>query len=102
MLASVAGAHGLSSCGSWALERRPNSCVSQGPLLRYSVESFWTKDRTPPMSPALAGGFFTPEPPGKPLFLKLIFIGIWLQSRNRNTDIREQMYGPQEMKREVG
>ena len=45
--------HRLSSCGSWAL-------LSQG---------VWNFPRaaTEPVSPALTGGFFTTEPPGRPL-----------------------------------
>ncbi|KAJ8789164.1 hypothetical protein J1605_004958 [Eschrichtius robustus] len=46
---------GLSSCGSWAVERRLSSCGTRdlpGPGLE-------------PVSPALAGGFLTTAPPGK-------------------------------------
>ena len=54
---------GLSGCGSWALECRLNSCGSQTLLLR----GMWDLPRPgiKPMSPALAGGFFITEPPGK-------------------------------------
>ena len=62
--ASVAVAHGLSRCGSQALERRLSSYGAQAQLLR----GMWDLPRPglDPMSPALAGGFLTTEPPGKP------------------------------------
>ena len=54
----------FSSCGSWALEDRLDSCGAQAQLLHCmwdlpgpGIES---------VSPALTGGFFTTEPPGKP------------------------------------
>ena len=56
---------GLSSCSSWALEHRLSSCGvwlqllhSMGDLPSPGIE---------PVLPALAGGFFTTEPPWKPL-----------------------------------
>ena len=62
--ASVAVAHGLSSCGSQALERRLSSCGAQAQLLH----SMWDLPGPglKPVSPALAGGFLTTVPPGKP------------------------------------
>ena len=66
MRASVVVACGLSRCGSWTLEHRLNSCGAQAKLLL----SMWDFLRSgiKPMSPALAGRFFTTatEPPGKP------------------------------------
>ena len=61
---SVVVAHGLSSCGSRALERRLSSCGTRALLLR----SMWDLPRPglKPMSPALASGFLTTAPPGKP------------------------------------
>ena len=61
---SVAVACGLSSCSSWALEQRLNSCGTWALLL----QSMWNLlgSGIEPMSPALAGRFFTTEPPGKP------------------------------------
>ena len=61
--ASVAVAQGLSSCGSWALERRLSSCGTRASLLH----GMWDLPGPglEPMSPALAGGFLTTEPPGK-------------------------------------
>ena len=56
MRASVVVAHGLSSCGSWALECRLSSCGAwTQPLC-----SMWDLPRLglKPVSPALAGGFF--------------------------------------------
>ena len=54
---------GLSSCGSGALEHRHKSCGAGA----YLLQDTW--DLSGPgiesMSPALAGGFFTTEPPGK-------------------------------------
>ena len=55
--ASVVVAHRLSSCGSWALERKLSSCGARAQLLC----SMWDfpKLGLEPMSPALAGGFLT-------------------------------------------
>ena len=56
--ASVAAARGLSSRGTWA-------CLLCGmrDLPRSGIE---------PVSPALAGEFFTTEPPGKPWTFSMI------------------------------
>ena len=64
--ASVVVARGLSSCGSRALECRLSSCGARDWLLR----GMWDLPGPglEPMSPALAGGFLTTAPPGKPLF----------------------------------
>ena len=69
MWASVVGAYGLNSCGTWALEHRFNSCGTQAKL----PCSIWhlSGSGIQPMSPALAGGFFTTKPPGKPQFFFL-------------------------------
>ena len=69
-------AHGLSSCGSWALERRLSSCGARAQLLR----GMWDLPGPglEPVSPALAGGFLTTVPPGKPSsepFLSIQFTG---------------------------
>ena len=55
---------GFSSCGSQALERRLSSCGAWAQLFH----SMWDLPRIgiEPVSPALAGGFLTTEPPGKP------------------------------------
>ena len=57
-------AHRLGSCDLWALEHRLNSCGSQAQLLR----GMWDLPGSgiELVSLALAGGFFTTEPPGKP------------------------------------
>ena len=64
MRASVVAAHRHSHCGSQALEHRLDSCGTWAELLL----GMWDLPRPgiKPMSPAVAGGFFTPEPPGKP------------------------------------
>ena len=55
---------GSSSCGSRALERRLSSCGAWALLLR----SMWDLPGPglEPVCPALAGGFLTTAPPGKP------------------------------------
>ena len=63
--ASVVVASRLKSCGSWALAQRLSSCGQWAQLLRGIWNLFWIRDRTPVS--ALVGGFFTTEPPGKPL-----------------------------------
>ena len=62
---SVVAAHVLCSCISQALEHRLNGYGSQASLLR----GIWDLpgQGMEPMSPALAGGFFTTETPGKSL-----------------------------------
>ena len=57
-------ARGLSICGSQALEHRLSSCGARASLLC----SMWYPPRPgiKPVSPALAGGFLTNAPPGKP------------------------------------
>ena len=63
--ASVVVALRLSSCDLRALEHRLSSCGTRAQLLC----SMWDRPRRgiKPMSPALAGGFSTTAPPGKPL-----------------------------------
>ena len=56
---------GLSSCGSWALERRLSSCGARAQLLRGTWDL--PGPGLEPVSPALAGGFLTTAPPGKSL-----------------------------------
>ena len=65
--ASAVAARGLSSCGSQALERRLSSCGAWAQLLR----GMWDLPGPgpEPVSPALAGGFLTTAPPGKPLLV---------------------------------
>ena len=59
---SIPAVHGVSSCSSRALEHRLNSRGSQD-FPGSGIE---------PMSPALAEGFLTTEPPGKPPMLSLM------------------------------
>ena len=56
---------GLKSCGFWAIDHRLNTCAAWAQLLL----GMWGPPRSEiqPVSPALAGRFFTSEPPGKPL-----------------------------------
>ena len=63
--ASVVVAHGLSSCGMGALERRLSSCGARAELLH----GMWglPGPGLEPVSPALAGRFLTTAPPGKSL-----------------------------------
>ena len=55
---------GFSSCGSWAQEHWLSSCCAWAELLH----GIWDLpgSGTEPEFAALAGGFFTTEPPGKP------------------------------------
>ena len=68
--ASVVVARGLSSCGLWALERRLSSCGTWA----YLLHGMWDLPGPgiEPVSPALAGGFLTTAPPGKPQGLCLL------------------------------
>ena len=63
-LAPVFKVHGHCNCSFWALEHRLNSCGTWNVLL----QNMWHHLRSgmEPMSPALAGIFFTTESPGKP------------------------------------
>ena len=56
------------SYGTRALEHRLNSCGARAQLLRGICDLLTAEIE--PMSPALAGGFFTTEPPGKSCFSK--------------------------------
>ena len=62
--APVVPARGLSSCSSWAPEHRLSGCGTWA----LPHHGMWGLPRSgmEPMSPALAGGFFTTEPQGKP------------------------------------
>ena len=71
--ASVVVARGLSS-GSWALEHRLSSCGAWAQLLH----DMWDLPRPglEPVSPALAGGFLTTVPQGKPHVIIFCHISI--------------------------
>ena len=60
-------ARGLSSHGSWALKHRLNNCGTRAWLLHGMCDL--PGPGIKPASPALAGGFFTTEPPGKPCLI---------------------------------
>ena len=63
--ARALGRVGCSSCSSWALEHRLDSCSAAcGISLHQGIES---------VSLALAGGFFTTEPPRKPHTQAVLF-----------------------------
>ena len=68
--ASVVVTRRLSSCGSRALEHKLSSCGARA----YLLPGMWDLPGPglEPVSPALAGGFLTTVPPGKPptCFLK--------------------------------
>ena len=76
---------GFSSCSFWALEHRLNSCGARAQWLR----TIWNPPRsgTEPVSPALAGRFFTTEPPGKSIVSILIVIAQNAQVNSRKTCI---------------
>ena len=69
MQGSVVEAHGLSSCISWALDYRLSSWDAWA-LLLCCIWHF-PGSEIEPASPALVGGIFTTEPPGKPHFSPL-------------------------------
>ena len=73
MLSMGSGRAGFSSRGSQALERRLSSCGAQAYLLRGMWDLLGPG--LEPVSPALAGGFLTTAPLGKPCFLinRLLF-----------------------------
>ena len=92
--ASVVVARGLSSCGSQALERRLRSCGSRALEHRLSSCGTWAQllrgmwdlpgPGFEPVTPALAGGFLTTVPPGKPTTstfssLSPVFVYSWVQ-----------------------
>ena len=55
---------GFSSCGSWVLERRLNSCGTRACWLHGTLNTLGSRIKA--ASPALVGAFFTTEPSGKP------------------------------------
>ena len=75
LLQSMGSRHmGFSSCGFRALERRLSCCGAQVQLLR----GLWDLPGSglEPVSPALAGGFLTTVPPGKPSILFLFNLSV--------------------------
>ena len=79
---SAVVAHGLSSCGSPALEHWLSNCGAQ---LSCSMGCGILSDQgsNPCLSPALAGRFYTTEPPGKPLILHPLSQGYFKQYWNK-------------------
>ena len=71
MRASVVVVRGLGRCSLRVLERRLSSCGAQAQLLR----GMWDLPGPgiEPVSPALAGGFLTTAPPGKPPFIFIFY-----------------------------
>ena len=65
--ASLAATRGLSRCGSQALEHRLSSCGARSSCSMACWDLPGPGNE--PVSPALAGGFFTTEPSGKPILL---------------------------------
>ena len=66
--------HRLSTFGFWALEYRLSSCGAWP----QSLHGMWAGPGIESVSPALAGRFFTTEPPGKPSFIFFItLISTW-------------------------
>ena len=67
---------GFSSCGLWTLQHRFNSCGTwaQLPHSMWGLPGLWME----PVSSILAGGFFTSEPPEKPLFFFLMKLSYFL------------------------
>ena len=82
MWASVVAAHGLSSCGSRALECRLSSCGTQA----YLLHGMWDPPRPglEPMSPVLAGGFF--------FFFKYLFIYLFLAASSLSCGTRAPQF----------
>ena len=66
------GLAGLSGRGFQALEHRLNNCGAWDLMLRSMRDL--PGQGIVPMSPALAGGFFTTEPPGSFLRMKALLI----------------------------
>ena len=73
--ASAAVTCGLSSCGSRAPEHRISSCSTR----IYLLHGMWDLSRSgiEPVSPTLAGGFLSIEPPGKSLRRVLLFASFY-------------------------
>ena len=76
LLSTGSWAHGLQWCGSQALEHRLSSRGSRALLLR----GVWDLPGSGLVSPALAGGFFTAEPPRDARFVLFLKTGSILES----------------------
>ena len=82
-VASVVVAHGLISCGLRALEHRLSSCGAWAQLLCGMCD--FPGPGIEPVSPALAGGFLTTVPPGKPSVLYLN--KFWMFFKNSSGEV---------------
>ena len=71
---------GFSCCRAWALEHRLSSCGSHA-LLPWGTWDL-PGPRIEMASPALADGFFTAGPTGKPWLLSLIFMYLFGRARS--------------------
>ena len=88
-------AHGLSSCGSWALECRLSSYGAQAYLLHgmWDLPGPGLEPVSEPVSPALAGGFLTTVPPGKSLAV-CPFKGNWFIGQLPSLDLNWEICLP--------
>ena len=68
---------GFSCCRAWALGHKLSSCGTGAKLLLCMWDL--PRPRIKPMSPALTGGFFTIEPPGKTP--KMIHINLFTKQK---------------------
>ena len=83
------GCAGFMSCSSWGLQNTGSIVWCMGLVALQHVESSQIRDRTH-VSPALAGGFFTTEPPGKTYFTFLsinlkCFIDSFFKNKKQKT-----------------
>ena len=83
--AKAVGRVGCGSGGCRALEHRPNSCGARA----YLVQGMWDLPGSgiKPMSPALAGGFFTTEPPAT--LVLFVCLNICLAAPGLNCSIQD-------------
>ena len=98
LLCVISHCSGLSCCAAWALGRSGfSSCGSRAPEHRLNscklLHGMWDPPRPGirPESPALAGGFLTTEPPGKPrhhYFLNAILL--FLQASDHWATMKSQ------------
>ena len=91
------GCAGFSSCGSRALECRLSSCGARAQLLHgmWDLPGPGLK----PVSPALAGGFLTTAPPGKPFFFFyfVIFLDIYWVGQKAHSGFSVRWKNPNEL-----
>ena len=78
---------GFSSCCSWVLEHRLNGCGTLALLLQGMWD--FPGSGIELMSSALAGGFFTTEPPEKPCPLPLTHF-VWNRSHKQEKKKRKE------------